>query len=1395
MLSIRDMLCDECTSSVKRRRLDHPSETHNPVVDAEFFLIHSEPEHVNTNNTQVDSLRHFEIVQHQRTKPAPDVRSCGAAATVSSHSTGAGREAIPTENGARGKEEVCFGMVSKLPMILQPGLLFDTEVQIPVILMNVSTNTLISKIDKGVVGSLSDRDWTILSSISQEPNVHLQLIASVNNAAIGNGKATTAFHPAYLSAIIYGPFDMFDDIGECLSDNGIYLQDPSDCDRNVRYRNPQRLSGLDPDAPMTFDFLGFHASPETVSTPIDVLQGFESNQDILEEEVPKALQTRLYKHQKQALYFMLKRERGWDLQKERSDLWSMTKSPTGPLFMNNVTGKPQLEAPTPFSGGILADHMGLGKTLSVISLIASDKDRATTSPGSDQSVTRPVRKTTLLVVPSSLLQTWDTELQRHLIPGAIRWAKHYGSHRLGNDEEIHQYDLVLTTLQTTSSEYRKLSTTSGILFSTLWRRLVLDEAHNIRNGKTVTAKAVSAIKATSRWAVTGTPIQNRVTDFTSLLKFLRVFPYSDPRCFESDIMDIWKIGKDEEAVERLQNLVQFITLRRSITTIDLPDRINIIQRLDFGAEELAQYRKLESTVVSMLDDAIHSGHHQTRSYTNALAKINILRRFCNLGLLTPNFKVNMGSGLGGDEDSRWDTAAAQKTFDVLTSLGELSCAICGMENKQEDELLLTCETPCAKLTQCLRLICATCYRTCASSFYCDHRPACSVVSISTNTPISRASTPKIAAETNTATFSTKVQALIAGLKSSTNEKSIVFSSWTSTLDVVQSSLQLHGIQFARVDGKARQRGKILDSFRSDPRVRVLLLTIQCGAEGLNLTAASCAYIMEPQWNPTIEAQALARVHRLGQTKRVTTVRFIMNDTIEDVRSTKLNLRPEKAPDTTHTASKPISARKEQPFEEPQVPAPLSIAKFKVKIYMGAISIYLRDPEGEGYEGSMLLSFSQRLLLSLNLSRLDSRHSRSPIPSLPMLQHQDTLRAMIPLRIETSQSCDDVLIGLNSSQEMHRFWEEAQLYAQRMDISFNNEDSSLDLGIAKGVIEENVERLRFERALIASGSIRFLKIATATTSQSVEERLVFQSQLLSIDNYSDQEAVLFNGVSLRDLHESRESFTPLTTTAFGIQLDQKLPSRFFFSVNSWCSSPERSDVASNTLVLQGPNLENAITFSRPSLNVTGMTAAAPNQESLSWPVSSSQGRASGSRVASAILHTLIDPDPRSLVVQDEDFRQHATYIQLTDQIWNTLKEIDPLVTQSGMHMKAAGSLFGFYLWGGVGAGMRGTADANVDNPLSRAHSRTGGFKRHVLRHLGKVYLSSFPSLDEAGTNGALHRTVRRFLSTGEIDPEHIDKRIDQLLYRLDVLREADKMRYHMGLKFPSISETDVENWPI
>lgn len=114
-------------------------------------------------------------------------------------------------------------------------------------------------------------------------------------------------------------------------------------------------------------------------------------------------------------------------------------------------------------------------------------------------------------------------------------------------------------------------------------------------------------------------------------------------------------------------------------------------------------------------------------------------------------------------------------------------------------------------------------------------------------------------------------------------KSVVFSQWTTMLDRVQDALHRAGIKFVRLDGKMRRadRAIALDRFKSDPSVEVFLISLRAGGFGLNLVSAARAYLLEPAWNPALEAQAGDRIHRLGQERPVVVTKLVTKDSIEE----------------------------------------------------------------------------------------------------------------------------------------------------------------------------------------------------------------------------------------------------------------------------------------------------------------------------------------------------------------------------------------------------------------------------------------------------------------------------------------------------------------------------------
>jgi SNF2 family DNA or RNA helicase len=131
--------------------------------------------------------------------------------------------------------------------------------------------------------------------------------------------------------------------------------------------------------------------------------------------------------------------------------------------------------------------------------------------------------------------------------------------------------------------------------------------------------------------------------------------------------------------------------------------------------------------------------------------------------------------------------------------------------------------------------------------------------------------------------SSKVQVLLDQLETATAEghKALVFSQWTSFLDLIEPHLKTAGIRFNRLDGATKDRGAVVDAFQADGGPSVMLLSLKAGGTGLNLTAADHVFLMDPWWNPAVEDQAADRAHRIGQENPVLVHRVVARGTVEE----------------------------------------------------------------------------------------------------------------------------------------------------------------------------------------------------------------------------------------------------------------------------------------------------------------------------------------------------------------------------------------------------------------------------------------------------------------------------------------------------------------------------------
>ena len=202
-------------------------------------------------------------------------------------------------------------------------------------------------------------------------------------------------------------------------------------------------------------------------------------------------------------------------------------------------------------------------------------------------------------------------------------------------------------------------------------------AHIIREPSKSFAKSVCALQTDRRWAVTGTPIQNRLSDLFSLFKFLQCYPFDDLKVFNSHVVQNWKARSDPECVARLKALVNCLSVRRPKTTIDLLPRKDDIERLDFKPHERQEYERAKTKTLSTIKDSTpHDQSNRGAVLLNALKWVNELRLICNHGIRTTNEMQVLK-----DDGPAWNARVAQARFDHLEGVGLAKCSepSCGQD--------------------------------------------------------------------------------------------------------------------------------------------------------------------------------------------------------------------------------------------------------------------------------------------------------------------------------------------------------------------------------------------------------------------------------------------------------------------------------------------------------------------------------------------------------------------------------------------------------------------------------------------------------------------------------------------------------------------------------------------
>ncbi|RHY63881.1 hypothetical protein DYB38_006401 [Aphanomyces astaci] len=574
-----------------------------------------------------------------------------------------------------------------------------------------------------------------------------------------------------------------------------------------------------------------------------------------------------------------------------------------PYYINTFERLVSLQIPPPprpCLGGILADDMGMGKTIMILALVVArtsvytaDRRSLKTKFHDDDHTgkTKPdsVQGKTLVVCPLSLLHQWKHEFETRA--PSLSVLVYYENKKL-QSQDLCVCDVVLTTYGVVGSEFEHRS----VIHNVSWTRLILDEAHSIKNKTTTYFKACSDITATHRWCLTGTPIQNSLDDMLALLTFLR---------YEPILLRRTKASRDPVTNQLI---------------VQLPPKSIDIVRLAFSPEERQFYQAVYSKSQGDFYGYVANGTAGA-SYVAIFALLLRLRQACDHPFLVVGKDTDLSLKKAKPRPATHDGQTKEGYYADL-SAAMMQTSSCSQHPPREElyiknrileiqdeglecqECPVCLDVPVAPvLTPCAHLMCHACVvaflRNGGSNDVAGGGGCCPVcrAPISPDQlirvdppdkPTTGDNSPPPDDDDGAAPLwagSAKLTQLVVDLKSiEAGRKVVVFSQWTHMLDLIQSTLHQHGYTHCRFDGSLKQddREKVLRRFNTQPDVQVLVISLKAGGVGLNLTAASVVIIMDPWWNPGIEDQAIDRVHRLGQTRDVLVKKYIVEGTVEDM---------------------------------------------------------------------------------------------------------------------------------------------------------------------------------------------------------------------------------------------------------------------------------------------------------------------------------------------------------------------------------------------------------------------------------------------------------------------------------------------------------------------------------
>ncbi|KAM5512044.1 DNA repair and recombination protein rad5c [Fusarium oxysporum f. sp. phaseoli] len=539
--------------------------------------------------------------------------------------------------------------------------------------------------DKKQFGHLPSAAGQNLLLLMTQPSVDIQPLAlRYDLREVINRANKPADARAKVDINIYGLRSKALDIGKRLSNDKLWLQRSSHGRHGIAYENPHFLN-------IRIQDIGTGEVQNTQLAPNDGVPKKMSKEDQLRKMVDEVYKTvennreiemveggdrvtrQLLRHQKEALGFMLERESGNINEKYR--LWEEIEHENGKVqYRHRITKRRKDVRPEERGSGILADDMGMGKSLSILALIMKTLDNGqewAEERNAEHKSRRSLkfsRSTLVLASAALLVDEWMNEVKKHLQRG-LKVVKYHGENRPKTLEElavIEDSDIVVTTYHTLTTEYLTGKGKNSPLYKLGWYRIVLDEAHIIRRPSTKFFQACEYLHANSRWCLSGTPIQNKLADIGSLFRFIRVEPFDKAFEFRKWIETPFDNSFDDPELvrDRLVILLEALCLRRTREVLNLPKTRQFVRHLDFSPQERDQYDKTKAVILRNMEHRM--GEVKKSSQFGMFQMWLQLRIICNHGTYQKLFSWHRRSLL--EEREAIVGTAGQ--------YGEISCVGC-----------------------------------------------------------------------------------------------------------------------------------------------------------------------------------------------------------------------------------------------------------------------------------------------------------------------------------------------------------------------------------------------------------------------------------------------------------------------------------------------------------------------------------------------------------------------------------------------------------------------------------------------------------------------------------------------------------------------------------------------